>query len=293
MFFKKKQAVEKNIESPDTFSKHFSGIADKYRKLRTTDAEPVHVIVGKLNGLDHIEAADVGCGAGRYDLLLYKHLGDKLNLTCLDANKEMLGSLSEYLAKHDITNFSARQSSAERMPFDDNSLDCIMTFNAVHHFDLSRFLQESVRVVKSGGYLFIYTRLQEQNEKNIWGQHFPGFQQKEKRLYTLDVMKQAVETIEFLDLESVVFFAYNRMAALEELLERARAHHYSTFVLYTPEELEEAIRGFSSSIQSQFQDTRRVQWFDENVLFVIKVLEKPSLEYLKIAAAYRPPGMVV
>src|SRR4030042_6343511 len=83
-------------------SQHFSNVAKKYRNLRTTDSEPISVIVDKLKNLDHIEAVDVGCGAGRYDLLLYKCLGDKLKLTCLDVSAEMLKSLTKYLTKHDI-----------------------------------------------------------------------------------------------------------------------------------------------------------------------------------------------
>jgi ubiquinone/menaquinone biosynthesis C-methylase UbiE len=253
---------------------HFSKIAKKYRKLRTTDSEPLSIIADKLKDLNHVEAVDVGCGAGRYDLLLYKYLGEKLNLTCLDANEEMLASLSEYLAQHDISNFSAKRSTAETMPFNDSSLDCAFTFNAVHHFDLPRFLAESARVIKSGGYLFIYTRLREQNERNIWGKHFPLFNEKETRLYTLDIMKQSVEVVPFMHMESVVFFAYNRISALEQLMERVREHHYSTFVRYSPTELEEALRGFSANIKSQFSDPDQVRWFDENVLFVIKIDQK-------------------
>jgi ubiquinone/menaquinone biosynthesis C-methylase UbiE len=274
-------------------SQHFSQIAKKYRKLRTTDSEPISVIVDKVNNLDHVEAVDVGCGDGRYDLLFFKKLGDKLNLTCLDANVEMLASLSDYLAKHDITNFSAMRSTAEAMPFNDSTLDCVFTFNAVHHFDLPRFLAESARVIKSGGYLFIYTRLREQNERNIWGRHFPLFNEKENRLYTLDIMKQSVEAVNSMRLESVVFFSYNRISALEQLIERARDHHYSTFARYSAAELEKALEGFSDNISNQFKDKNQVQWFDENVLFIIKIEEKTSLEYLKIAAGYRPPGMIV
>jgi ubiquinone/menaquinone biosynthesis C-methylase UbiE len=265
-------SYEMEWENPvlKAMDRHFSSIAKKYRSLRTTDSEPISLIVDKLKNLDHIEAVDVGCGAGRYDLLLYKHLGDKLWLTCLDANPEMLKNLAKYLAKHDIGNFSVKNSVAETMPFPDSVLDCVCTFNAIHHFDLSRFLSESARVMKSGGYFFIYTRLREQNSRNIWGQYFPQFQEKETRLYSLDEMKQSIEAAGNLAIESIVFFAYSRMAALEQLLERAMSHHYSTFLLYSPEELEEALKGFSSNIKNEFEDPRRVCWFDENILFIVK-----------------------
>jgi ubiquinone/menaquinone biosynthesis C-methylase UbiE len=270
MFSQNAHEMNKENITPKVMGQHFSRVAKKYRNLRTTDSEPISVIVDKLKNLEHIEAADVGCGAGRYDLLLYKHLGDKLRLTCLDANAEMLESLTRYLKEHDINNFSVKQSVAETMPFPDNSLDCICTFNAIHHFNLPRFLIESARVLKAGGYLFMYSRLREQNEKNIWGLYFPHFVEKETRLYSLDGLKQSVAAVDDFAFESIVFFAYSRMAALEELLERARSHHYSTFLLYSPEELEEALKGFSLNIKNQFEDPQQIRWFDENVLFIIR-----------------------
>jgi ubiquinone/menaquinone biosynthesis C-methylase UbiE len=256
--------------SREDFTRHFSRVAKKYRNLRTTDSEPISLIVDKLKNLDHIEAVDVGCGAGRYDLLFFKYLGDKLQLTCLDANAEMLKALTKYLAKHDISNFSVKQSVAETMPFPDSVLDCVCTFNAIHHFHLSSFINESARVIKKGGYLFVYTRLREQNSRNIWGRYFPQFHEKETRLYSLDEMRQSIEAVDNFTIESIVFFAYNRIAALEQLLTRARSHHYSTFLLYSPEELQEALKGFSLNIMNEFEDPQKVRWFDENILFIIR-----------------------
>jgi ubiquinone/menaquinone biosynthesis C-methylase UbiE len=303
MFARENYGMKFENTRPNAMDTHFSKIAKKYRQLRTTDSEPVSVIIDKIKNLNRIEAVDVGCGAGRYDLLLFKHLGEKLNLTCLDANAEMLKSLEKYLKKQDIRNFSATQSLAENMPFHNSSLDCVCTFNAVHHFSLPDFLAESARVVKSGGYIFIYTRLREQNEKNIWGLYFPGFNEKETRLYTMDMLKESIAKADGIAIESIVFFAYSRSAALEELLERAESHHYSTFSLYSPAELKEALKGFSFNISSEFEDSNRVCWFDENILFIIKkessgtepkiTEQKASVDYLQAAAAYRPPGFVV
>ena len=257
--------------------KHFSNIARKYRNIRTTDSEPILLIVNKLNHLKYIEAVDVGCGAGRYDMLLYRYLGDRLNLICLDANADMLKNLSTYLTRHDIRNFSAKCSTAETMPFANNTLDCVLTFNAIHHFDLPRFLSESARVIRSGGYLFVYTRLREQNSKNIWGLYFPQFNEKENRLYSLNEVKQSIDATADFVFESIVFFAYSRMAALEQLMARAHSHHYSTFLLYSPEELEEALKGFSLNIKNEFKNPQQVHWFDENVLFIIR---KKTKEYV-------------
>jgi ubiquinone/menaquinone biosynthesis C-methylase UbiE len=217
-----------------------------------------------------INAVDVGCGAGRYDLLLLKYLGDKLRLTCLDASAEMLQELDNYLAKKNIRNFTTICSQAEKLPFPDNAMDCVATFNAVHHFHLPIFLSDSVRILKSGGYLFIYTRLREQNKRNIWGRYFPRFKQKETRLYTMEALQDSIESVPGLAVEAIVSFAYHRRSNINQLVQRARAHHYSTFYFYSPEEMEEAVRGFSQNITNHFGDTQQIQWFDENVLFIVR-----------------------
>jgi ubiquinone/menaquinone biosynthesis C-methylase UbiE len=280
MFFRRKDKNEPEDSSTGEMNRHFSDVAKKYRRLRADDAEPVDVICNKLAGLEHIEAVDIGCGAGSYDLVLYKQFGDKLNLTCLDAGEQALARLGEYLQKNEITNFNVRKSTAETMPFNDNSLDCVFAFSAVRHFHLPRFLQESARVIKSGGYLFLYTRIREPGEADIRERYSPEF--------TLGAVKQALSSNNMLCLESLVFFNHNGMSVLEEMKESSYSRRITTYMLCTPEELEKDLEGFSIDIKSQFDDPQQVQWFDENVLFVIKIGDKPSLEYLKIANTFRP-----
>jgi len=263
------QAETGNIP-PTPVHRHFSKIAQRYHYLRTTDPEPIALITRELKELTHVEAIDIGCGAGRYGLLLFKYLNGKLRLTCVDANAEMLKMLDKYLHEHGIDNYVYVQGNAEKVISQDNTYDCVCTFNAVHHFNLPVFLGESSRILKHGGYLFIYTRLPEQNGRNIWGQHFPGFCQKETRLYTQNTVTQSVATVPGLRIQSIEYFKYGRTANLAQLLERASFHHYSTFYLYEPEELEKAMAGFTQNIRNAFEDTKQIHWFDENVLFVIR-----------------------
>ena len=262
--------VEPSYAAPTAINRHFSKVAQRYHYLRTTDSEPITLIVKELKKLAHIEAVDIGCGTGRYDLLLCRYLGDKLRLTCVDANVDMLEALGKYLENQGVSNFISMLASAENLPSPSNTYDCVCTFNAIHHFNLLEYLHESARILKSGGYLFIYTRLREQNRKNIWGRYFPKFHQKETRLYTLDTIMQSVAAVPNLWIKSVEYFQYGRTSTLAQLVERARAHHYSTFSLYSPEELERAIAGFMQKIRNEFEDAHRIRWFDENVLFVIR-----------------------
>jgi ubiquinone/menaquinone biosynthesis C-methylase UbiE len=287
-------AFENDWENADaqTRNEPFSNTEKKFRDLGTTDTEPVSVIVSKLNDITRVAAVDVGCGIGRYDMLLYRYLGDRLALTCLDAEEDTVNNLATYLARHGIRSFSVKKSAAGTMPFSDDSMDCMVTFNAVRHHDLPHFVSEGARIIRTGGYLFVYTKLHEQNELNVWRQHLPRFDEKEKRLSTLDAFKQSIDTFSNLAIESIVFFAYTRMAALEQSFHRARSHYDAALPRYTPEELEEALKAFSVNVRDQSKETQSVRWFDENVLFVIKKEQKTSVDYLKIASSFQNPGIV-
>jgi len=248
---------------------HFSKIAHRYHYLRTTDIEPINFIVRKMEALEQIEAIDIGCGNGRYDLLLLKYLNSKLKLTCADVNSDMLNTLEKNFINNGISDFTSVVAKAENIPAEDNTYDCIFTFNAVHHFNLLTFLHESSRILKVGGNIFIYTRLLDQNRRNIWGSYFPLFNKKENRLYTFSRLVNTVEEVPNLYIKSVEYYKYGRVATLTQLINRIRSHHYSTFFLYLSEELEEAIKGFTNNIENNFKDTGRVNWFDENILFMI------------------------
>lgn len=145
-----------------------------------------------------------------------------------------------------------------------------MHFQCGTSFQPVGFLTGKCQSLEKGGYLFIYTRLPEQNMRNIWGQYFPEFCKKEKRLHTLDTFMQKILAVSALRLKSVEYFKYKRISILEQLIERARANHYSTFWLYSSEELEEAIAAFIQNIRANFKDVDNVSWFDENVMLVLR-----------------------
>lgn len=163
---------------------------------------------------------------------------------------------------------------SERLPLKNHSLDCVFTFNAVHHFALEAFLRETGAALKESGRLFLYTRLPEHNEESVWGRHFPGFNEKETRLYELENMKKEIEGQTSLDLEEVKHFRYPRVSSLQKLLSQVQERHYSTFSLYTPQELDEALQEFEANILAAFPGPDHVEWTDGNVMLVLVKQEK-------------------
>ena len=261
-------ALTKLTDAQKDMHEHFSDVAVLYNTLRTTDLEPVMFIKDMLNSNGNIAAADIGCGAGRYSLQFLRHLCLH-HLTCIDINESMLEQVSSTLGAEGLTNFTTMESAAENIPLVDNSIDCIFTFNAIHHFDFVAFIQEAARITRDGGRIIIYTRLRRQNEENIWGKHFPLFLAKEKRLYEMDELEQMIKPIPALNMQCVKQFRYLRTASLGQLVNLARNNHYSTFSLYEKEEFESSLKGFQYNITSHFGHPSHVKWFDEYTMLVV------------------------
>ncbi len=120
----------------------------------------------------------------------------------------MLTQLKNFFLEHNINHFKILHDDAHKIPLETDSLDFAVSFNPVHHFDMPNFLKETSRILKSKSRLFIYTRLQSQNERNVWGMHFPNFHTKETRLYQLDELEHMIEETPNLNLKTIKFFEY-------------------------------------------------------------------------------------
>ena len=248
---------------------HFSAIASKYRNVRTLDTKPILHIKNKLKEKPKISMADIGCGDGRYSLELLKCLGDKCYLHCIDSNEKMLTYLENYLIEQNVTNFCIRPGNADKLPLENDSMDCIVIFNAIHHFGIQRFLAEALGCLKNDGHLFIYTRLRNQNSRNIWGQYFPLFTEMENRLYELDELEKHIQNAD-MSIHSTKVFGYSRTSSLDRLVHQAQNNHYSTFTLYDKETFDESLEAFQQNIKKNFGDLGQIKWYDENILLEIR-----------------------
>jgi ubiquinone/menaquinone biosynthesis C-methylase UbiE len=238
--------------------RHFARVASHYTSLRETDDEPVLQIRDRLPD-GPLVGVDVGAGTGRYTARLVEHLGDRASVHAVDLSEAMLLVLLQH----------GRQSErpvacceAERLPIADGSVDFVTTFNAVHHFDLDRFVQEVARVLAPNGHLFIYTRTPEQNAKSIWGRAFPGFTSRENRLHDEATLRRTLRGLGTVHVRS---FSFSRRATPTTLAERVRGRAYSTFALYEADELEDALGRFLHGIDARDE----VCWQDHNVLMYV------------------------
>ena len=235
--------------------KHFTGIASRYRSLRTTDVAPVREICDQLPD-GSLRGLDAGCGTGRYSELLYAMLGERAPMILVaDVNTEMLASLRGLV---DGATLYPVRSAAERLPIRAGSLDFVTAFNAVHHFDVTAFAAEAAELLAPHGSVFVYTRTPEMNGRSIWGREFPGFADKEERLSPApDLCATFERSFDYVATRS---FRFARSSTREQLRHQVENRHYSTFALYAPDELDAALDEFLDRLPPV------VEWVDENLL---------------------------
>ncbi|XP_026528188.1 putative methyltransferase DDB_G0268948 [Notechis scutatus] len=88
---------------------------------------------------------DVGCGSGQNTVLLAKYFEKVVGTDVSEAQIE-----EAKRAAHPL-NVSYLARPAEELPFEDNSVDLITAFSAVHWFDFPRFIKEMDRILKPSG----------------------------------------------------------------------------------------------------------------------------------------------
>ncbi|MGO9144461.1 MAG: class I SAM-dependent methyltransferase [Streptosporangiaceae bacterium] len=244
-----------------TVGDHFDRVAAVYESLRTTDEAPVRWI-GRLLPDRPVTGLDIGCGTGRYSRLLRGLLPDGSLLVGSDVSAAMLAQLKA--GNHGRAVVVPLVSAAEELPLRIASLDLVTAFNCVHHFDLGRFLTAVARVLQPDGQLFIYTRTPQQNGRTIWGRYFPGFTEHEQRLHSEAAFRDAVRRTDGLTVVATQTFRHPRSSTAQRLRAQAEGHHYSTFSLYTPDELRASIAAFLARLPSP-----EVSWTDEHLLVVV------------------------
>ncbi len=245
-----------------TVGGHFERVAAVYESLRTTDEAPVRRICQLLPDRP-VTGLDIGCGTGRYSRLLRALLPEGSLLVASDVSAAMLAQLKAANRGH-AGGVVPLLAAAEALPLRTASLDVVTAFNCIHHFDLGRFLTAAARVLAPGGQLFIYTRTPQQNARTIWGRYFPGFTEHEQRLHSQAAIRDAVSRTGGLKVAATQTFQHPRSSTAERLQAQAEGRHYSTFSLYTPEELRASITAFLARLPSP-----EVSWVDEHLLVAV------------------------
>ena len=256
-------------------SDHFANVSARYRALRELDLDAVRVIsdvvVRAADPGRPVRLLDVATGSGRYldavSHCLVSALAMEVVPIGLDLSLAMLTQAGICNGREDPR---ARHlvGAVETLPFRTSSCDVMTCFNAVHHFNLARFIGEASRVLTPSGELVVYTRTPEQNRRTIWGHHFPQFATRENRLYGVQDLRAALQATGAFASVRTQTIAWTVTTSLARLVEQATHYHYSTFRLYSDDALRAAIDLFRQRVRQAFHDLMRITYDNDHLLVI-------------------------
>ena len=256
-------------------NRHFGDVSSRYRSVRDLDLDAVELVSGVLASAAAearpFRLLDVGTGTGRYLDRVSEHLSSMCATDIcpigLDQSAAMLGQ-GRRLNGCAYPGASHLVGAVETLPFCAASCYAITSFNAVHHFDLGRFVCEASRVLIPSGLLVLYTRTAEQNRATIWGRYFPEFAELETRLHTVSEFRRALDATHAFTSVRVQTIRWRVTTSLSRLLEQVAGYHYSTFRFYAPDRLQTALGTFTRRVRDVFGDCSRITFDNDHLLLV-------------------------
>lgn len=128
------------------FADHFSGQADDYARYRPRYPQSLFNWLSTQTPA-HEVALDVATGSGQAAADLTNHFTTVIGC---EPSLAQLAHAEQHTGLHYVC------STAEQLPFMDNSFDLISVAQAVHWFDHPRFNREATRLLRPGGLLAVW-----------------------------------------------------------------------------------------------------------------------------------------
>ena len=245
----------------------------RYRTLRELDVGAVLIISDIVaRAADQgrpVRLVDIATGSGRYLDAVSHGVSSALAMKVVSIGLDLsLPMLQQARLRAGHAGLRARHlvGAVETLPFRAASCDVMTCFNAVHHFDLARFAGEVARVLTPAGQIVVYTRTPEQNRRTIWGHHFPEFATRETRLYEVNDVRAALDATGAFTAVRAQTVAWRVTTSLARLVEQATHYHYSTFRLYSEDELRAAIDTFRQRVRQAFPDVTHITHDNDHVV---------------------------
>jgi ubiquinone/menaquinone biosynthesis C-methylase UbiE len=204
------RAEEKEADYADSF--------EKYRSQETEGvAALVQAVLRYVPSSPRARVVDIGCGPGRYALVLASATEARIFAT--DLSPAMIRKGKE---KDDARGVSWFLSDACHLPFSDRSFDVILLFLVLHVVkDVKKAMEEGYRILRPGGHCFVLTRSHWQLDRETLFRFFPEARKLNKRrMPSLTRLKALAGEIGFHHLRAEAFtetVTYSCVAFLEKV----------------------------------------------------------------------------
>lgn len=127
-----------------------------------------YYLLNRWSSQNKIEFLDLGCGLGRHSIQFGKN---GFNVHCFDISEEAIFKTKSWAEREGLT-FEYAFGDMLKLPYRDESMDCILCYNVISHTDtqgVRQAISEIRRVLKTGAECYLTL-----GSKATW-----GFKQKE------------------------------------------------------------------------------------------------------------------
>jgi ubiquinone/menaquinone biosynthesis C-methylase UbiE len=121
---------------------------------------------GKHSAISGKRILDSGCGPGRYIRTLLDY--DPSEVVGLDFGVDIIEENKKRFSE--FSNVKFTQSSCHDLPFDNEYFDFVVSAGVLHHLEnpMESLIKEHARVIRKGGYLFIFIAGKGGLELEVW-----------------------------------------------------------------------------------------------------------------------------
>ncbi|POP33669.1 class I SAM-dependent methyltransferase [Lactonifactor longoviformis] len=138
----------------DTVRQSFKKQAEKFAAYHMSKAEYTDYLIRKIAATGEEHALEVAAGTCICGRALAPYVKD---ITCLDMAEEMLAQGIRLAAESHIKNIYFQSGNAEKLPYESEAFDLVITRLSFHHFDNpEKPFQEMKRVLKKSGKLVVW-----------------------------------------------------------------------------------------------------------------------------------------
>jgi ubiquinone/menaquinone biosynthesis C-methylase UbiE len=162
---------------------------------------------------------DIGCGTGKLEFLLSDKIRDG-NITGVDISPLMIKEAEAKKIHKPTRNISFIISTANNLPFADNTFDIVFSLNALHHFPMhTSFFNEVRRVLKTNGTFILLDLIKDNFVRRIWIEIMKKMlNEKDVDFHTLEGIKKLAAGAN-LEVESQkIFWYFTAISVLKKTL---------------------------------------------------------------------------
>ena len=122
-----------------------------------------YYLLNRWKSQDKNTFLDLGCGLGRHSILFGKN---GFEVSCFDISEEAIRRTKDWAEKENLL-FDYKVGDMLKLPYDDNTFDCIYCRNVISHTDtegMKQIVKELDRVMKDSGECYLTL-----GSKDTWG----------------------------------------------------------------------------------------------------------------------------